>query len=123
MICLLFLQRPASTLIHSGDKLYGSHIEGWADLWKAGRIDVSGNLTIAKAVFSSMYHLLSSVPLEKDDFWPFVGLSPSGLPLGDFDHPQVMSFNLVHLTGITSQSLSGHQTLCSHRFILKMFDD
>ncbi len=52
------------------------------DLWQNGRIDVSGNLKLAKAIYGSLYYLTSSIPLVNDPSWPYIGLSPGGLPFG-----------------------------------------
>lgn len=71
------------SLIHGRDELFASHIREWGKLWNKGRVDIKGNLTLAKAAYGSFYYLLSSLPLKMDQH--FKGLSPSGLALGDRD--------------------------------------
>lgn len=71
------------SLIHGKDELFASHIREWGKLWSKGRVDIKGNLTLAKAAYGSFYYLLSSLPLKMDQH--FKGLSPSGLALGDKD--------------------------------------
>lgn len=68
------------SLIHGKDDLFASHVRAWGKLWSRGRIDIKGNLTLARATYGSWYYLLSSLPLRPDA--NFRGLSPSGLPLG-----------------------------------------
>jgi len=67
------------------------HTDAWSSLWHHGRIDVDGDLQLARTLSASQYYILSSVPDSDDPRWPFVGLSPSGLAWGD---DQVM--NLIH---------------------------
>jgi len=59
------------------------HTDAWASLWRRGRIEVIGDLQLARALSASQYYILSSVPDSDDPHWPFVGLSPSGLAWGD----------------------------------------
>ena len=59
-------------------------MRAWSKLWAEGRVDVAGHLGTAQNLYASWYYLLSSMPLEHDPNLPFVGLSPSGLPLGGF---------------------------------------
>ncbi|ELU02904.1 hypothetical protein CAPTEDRAFT_169684 [Capitella teleta] len=70
-------------LIHNSDDLYASHVRAWADVWQKGRIDIAGNADLARTTYSSWYYLLSSLPLKEDPTMKFVGISPSGLALGD----------------------------------------
>ena len=72
---------PGELLLWS-DGLLPSHVESWAKQWRQGRIDVSGNLRLAQAIYGSLYYLLSSVPTHNNDSWPYIGLSPGGLPFG-----------------------------------------
>ncbi|KAL5008082.1 hypothetical protein ScPMuIL_013663 [Solemya velum] len=62
--------------------LSSSHVAGWTRLWKEGRIDVEGNLPLARANYASLYYILSSLPLQPDVTWPYVGLSPGDLAHG-----------------------------------------
>ncbi|XP_071079962.1 protein-glucosylgalactosylhydroxylysine glucosidase-like [Haliotis cracherodii] len=66
----------------SNGTLYSSHVAAWGDLWEKGRVDVEGNLTLARINYACLYYLTSSLPLKEDAAWPFVGLSPGGLAHG-----------------------------------------
>ena len=68
--------------IKNHDQLYADHVKSWSELWQRGRIDVEGNRTIARAVYGSLYYILSSIPLQEKPNDMFVGLSPGGLPFG-----------------------------------------
>ena len=59
------------------------HVGAWSALWHRGRIDVDGDLQLARVLSASQYYILSSVPDADDPYWPFVGLSPSGLAWSD----------------------------------------
>ena len=72
-------------MIHASDELYASHVKAWSRLWQQGRIDLVGDLDLARLTYSSWYYLLSSMPLKEDPAEKFVGLSPCGLPLGDLN--------------------------------------
>lgn len=60
--------------------LESNHVNTWADLWRNGRIDITGNKTLATLAYSSLYYILSSLPLEESH--DFVGLSPGDLAHG-----------------------------------------
>lgn len=62
--------------------LFTSHVEAWESLWNEGRIDLAGNDSIALTTYAGLYYLLSSLPLENSQSWPFIGLSPEGLAHG-----------------------------------------
>ena len=62
--------------------LFSSHVTEWTGLWARGRVDVEGNLTLARINYASLYYITSSLPLHEDRLWPFVGLSPGGLAHG-----------------------------------------
>ena len=65
--------------------LYEDHVDAWELKWLSGRIDVTGNLKLAKAIYGSMYYILSSLPpLGAQDAFPykFYGLSPGSLAYG-----------------------------------------
>ncbi|XP_046585029.1 protein-glucosylgalactosylhydroxylysine glucosidase-like [Haliotis rubra] len=62
--------------------LYSSHVAAWRDVWEKGRVDVEGNLTLARINYACLYYLTSSLPLKEDPNWSFVGLSPGGLAHG-----------------------------------------
>ncbi len=68
-------------MITSGT-LLSNHTSSWLDLWERGRIDVSGDLQLSKAIYGSLYYLTSSIPLVNDANSPYIGLSPGGLPFG-----------------------------------------
>ncbi|XP_062577760.1 protein-glucosylgalactosylhydroxylysine glucosidase-like [Saccostrea cucullata] len=56
------------------------HIQSWQSIWNSGRIDVVGDKNLATLIYSSLYYILSSLPLsEKPDF---IGLSPGDLAHG-----------------------------------------
>ena len=54
----------------------------WRELWSRGRVDVSGNATVARAVYASLFYTLCSLPTNDDLQSPYIGLSPAGLPYG-----------------------------------------
>jgi hypothetical protein len=60
--------------------LESSHVNTWADLWRGGRIDITGNNNLATLAYSCLYYILSSLPLEESP--DFVGLSPGDLAHG-----------------------------------------
>ncbi|XP_061174432.1 protein-glucosylgalactosylhydroxylysine glucosidase-like [Saccostrea echinata] len=60
--------------------LESSHVNAWANVWKTGRVDITGNKTLATLAYSSLYYILSSLPLK--DSRDFVGLSPGDLAHG-----------------------------------------
>lgn len=64
-------------------KLYDWHVKGWLDLWSHGRIEIEGNLPIARAAAASLYNILTSLPEREDPLQSFIGLSPCGLSWGD----------------------------------------
>ena len=74
-------------------KLFSSHVDAWTRLWKRGRIDLTGNLTLSKITYASMYYLLSSIPVQEDKTWPFVGMAPGGLAHGGGDE---VRFDIIH---------------------------
>lgn len=61
--------------------LESSHVNGWADVWRNGRIDLNGNDTLATLAYSSLYYITSSLPLGPTP--DFVGLSPGDLAHGE----------------------------------------
>lgn len=61
--------------------LESSHVSGWADVWRNGRIDLNGNDTLATLAYSSLYYIISSLPLGPTP--DFVGLSPGDLAHGE----------------------------------------
>jgi len=76
-VCLLGLRLSQSR------QLRRLHTDAWSSLWRRGRIDFTGDIRLARALSASQYYILSSVPDTDDPYWPFVGLSPSGLAWGD----------------------------------------
>jgi len=72
--------------IHSNDELFASHVRAWTSLWSRGRVDVDGDLSMARAAYSSWYYMLSSVPVNYDR--QFVGISPCGLAHADSEVSQ-----------------------------------
>lgn len=80
----------------SNDELYAEHIRSWASVWAAGRIDVVGNIVLAQYIYGAFYYIISSMPLSEDATSPFIGLSPSGLPFGEFKKVnQLLEFRLL----------------------------
>ncbi|KAH9490328.1 hypothetical protein Btru_034976 [Bulinus truncatus] len=66
--------------------LLSGHVEEWNKIWQRGRIDVTGNVSIARLNYACLYYLLTSLPFTSNrDDWPFVGLSPGGLAHGSQD--------------------------------------
>lgn len=80
-------------------KLYDWHVKGWLDLWSHGRIEIEGNLPIARAAAASLYNILTSLPEREDPLQSFIGLSPCGLSWGDEEVSSHLSFRdlAVHL--------------------------
>jgi len=83
-LCLLGLQLSKS------NQLRELHVDAWSSLWRRGMIEVDADLQLARTMSASQCYILSSVPDVDDLLWPFVGLSPSGLPWVD---DQVMIMN------------------------------
>lgn len=78
--------------LEGSDGLYRAHAEAWAATWQTGRVDIWGaddvSVTAARAVYSSLYYILSSVPQPEPSGGsfgqlPFFGLSPESLAYGD----------------------------------------
>ncbi|KAL8559375.1 hypothetical protein ACOMHN_045095 [Nucella lapillus] len=67
--------------------LFTSHVNAWEGLWRQGRIEMTGNDSLALATNAAMYYLLSALPLQAEDAdWPFVGMAPGGLAHGGGDN-------------------------------------
>ncbi|XP_071492850.1 protein-glucosylgalactosylhydroxylysine glucosidase-like [Diadema antillarum] len=65
--------------------LFRSHAEAWRDKWEEGHIDVTGNLYLAKAIYGSLYYIMSFLPpLTQKQTAPFrfYGINPGGLAHG-----------------------------------------
>ena len=61
-----------------------SHVAEWTKVWNKGRIDVKGNVDLARLNHACMYYLFSSLPFQQPDASrPFFGLSPNGLAHGE----------------------------------------
>lgn len=68
------------------EELYDLHVAAWSRVWNDGRIEVEGNLELAKVVHGSFYYILSSLPVTTETNTPvrqFFGLSPGGLAYGE----------------------------------------
>lgn len=67
--------------------LFDTHADIWLKKWNEGSIDIDQDLPLAKAIYGSMYYILSSLPPLKEhvssshDF-TFYGLSPGSLADG-----------------------------------------
>ena len=46
------------------------------NLWNSGRIEIDGNLDLARDINAAMYNIFCSLPTKKDPLIPFYGLSP-----------------------------------------------
>nr|XP_022334710.1 protein-glucosylgalactosylhydroxylysine glucosidase-like [Crassostrea virginica] len=62
------------------NSLESQHIQAWQELWDTGRIDVAGDEELATLTYSSLYYILSSLPLSENP--DFIGLSPGDLAHG-----------------------------------------
>ncbi|XP_022098202.1 protein-glucosylgalactosylhydroxylysine glucosidase-like [Acanthaster planci] len=80
-------QAYGSSLASAG-MLYSNHYMEWQNKWNSGLMEVD-NVTLSKAIYGSMYYILSSLPsINYDDQqfpFHFYGLSPGGLAHGRFD--------------------------------------
>lgn len=83
MYLLFFLHLFIGSQAKNSSHLYEWHIRSWLDVWQQGRIDVEGNLTVARALAGSLYSIFISLPHKEDPLQPFIGLSPCGLSWGD----------------------------------------
>ncbi|XP_041463396.1 protein-glucosylgalactosylhydroxylysine glucosidase-like [Lytechinus variegatus] len=66
-------------------ELFKTHQEAWKKTWSKGRIHVTGNIKLSKAIYGSMYYILSSLPpvdYAANNPFLFYGLSPGGLATG-----------------------------------------
>ena len=74
-------------MVISSDSLSSGHVTAWLGLWATVRVDVTGNVTVARAVYGSLYYILSSMVTTsiESDASEFVGLSPTGLPYGSLE--------------------------------------
>jgi trehalose/maltose hydrolase-like predicted phosphorylase len=72
---VLYTARHATT----DTSLIDLHTAAWANIWRGG-VEVTGNLTVAAAVNSSLYYVYSAV---RED-WPY-GSSPGGLAVDSYD--------------------------------------
>ncbi|XP_036390438.1 protein-glucosylgalactosylhydroxylysine glucosidase isoform X1 [Megalops cyprinoides] len=68
-------------LIANGD-LRPSHCRAWAELWKGGRVEVSGPDSLCRAVIGCLFYLLSAFPPLHNVPSLFGGVSPGGLSNG-----------------------------------------
>lgn len=78
-----------AALVANGDDeaVLSSHTEAWAQVWQDGRIEIGGNVKLAKLMYGCLYYLLSSLPIVQGTNSPvgqFYGLSPGGLAYGDY---------------------------------------
>lgn len=80
-IQFLFEILPIGVQMFFNGNLESSHVNGWADVWRNGRIDLNGNDTLATLAYSSLYYIISSLPLGPTP--DFVGLSPGDLAHGE----------------------------------------
>lgn len=71
---------PIGVEMFFNGNLESSHVNGWADVRRNGRIDFNGNDTLATLAYSSLYYIISSLPVGPTP--DFVGLSPGDLAHG-----------------------------------------
>ncbi|XP_026465259.1 protein-glucosylgalactosylhydroxylysine glucosidase-like [Ctenocephalides felis] len=66
------------------ENLLDSHIQAWQETWNEARIEIEGDLKLAKIVYGSLYYILSSLPSTRTNQKPmeFYGLSPGSLARG-----------------------------------------
>ena len=38
--------------------LWDKHAKAWDDIWKQGRIDIEGSLSLAQAIYGSLYYII-----------------------------------------------------------------
>jgi hypothetical protein len=76
-----------------------SHEDAWMNLWNTGRIDVSGNVELARINYAALYYLYSSLPLKADDIMPFIGLSPGGLAHGALNKVSTV-YDVMNITQV-----------------------
>lgn len=72
----------------SSGTLFSTHRDLWLHKWSQGRVDLDQDLQLAKAIYGSMYYILSSLPplriaSKPDHDFTFYGLSPASLASGD----------------------------------------
>lgn len=83
LICFIVISIFKAQAAFLSGQLLNLHVNEWNSIWQKGRIDVKGDVTIARHNYGTLYYLLSSLPSNgnrKD--WPFIGLSPGGLAHG-----------------------------------------
>ena len=51
-------------------------LQAMEELWSNGKIEIEGNLNLARDINAAMYNILCSLPVKKDPLIPFYGLSP-----------------------------------------------
>lgn len=91
--CLHFV---LAYVAYMNGSLETSHVNAWFKSWKEGRIDITGNISLARTTYASYYYILSSVlPPDPEILvkpWPFVGLSPGDLAHGALGRVIVILF-------------------------------
>ena len=67
------------------ETMYNEHVDGWQDIWEEGSVEVTGNLSMAKAAYGSLYYLYSSLPAMNpyQTNSKFYGLSSCSLSRGN----------------------------------------
>jgi hypothetical protein len=71
-------------LIREG-QLLKKHCSAWADVWAAGHVALEGDLDQMRTSNAAFFYLMSSLPMVDDPTWPYIGISPTGLPGGETD--------------------------------------
>ncbi|CAH1773057.1 unnamed protein product [Owenia fusiformis] len=85
------VQRVLSTT-NGYNELYKDHLDAWRILWQYARIEIEGNVRLAKVTKAALYYMMSSLPPlvretggPQDTYQPanpFMGLARSGLGAG-----------------------------------------
>ena len=95
---MLFIQKDSAGSVYffrtgvdafHDNTLTKAHVDGWQEVWDAGRIDLEGNSSLASSVYSAFYYILSAMPTVEEHSWPFIGLSPEDLAHGNI--PDIVS--------------------------------
>ncbi|CAG7819586.1 unnamed protein product [Allacma fusca] len=79
--------KVAQLSVNNPEQILKSHEAAWEAVWDDGRIEVEGNLGLAKLLYGCLYYILASLPIVGETNTPtrqFYGLSPGGLAYGDY---------------------------------------
>lgn len=100
----------SGSLLAKSGQLMLDHCTAWQSLWAAGHIEVDGDLDLMGTINAAQYYLLSSLPTQEDSDWPYIGISPTGLPWGQ----DAVSFSsLIQLSQSFSVTIPKLRVTCS----------